>query len=221
VTSLDPSMPRAVILDFGGVMTEPFFTPRDHDDADLGALELFFLREVNRVYADVEVTHDLHLLETGRMSEADFFANLCDRAVEHGLARVEPQRARDYIVRRRLVACAAMVDAVRELRSAGYRTALLTNNAREWEQWWRPVVPLDELFDVVVDSSDVGLRKPGVDVYMHTCARLGVDPADCVFVDDLECNIDAARALGMEAILCDDPVRVAGELLARLVPQPG
>lgn len=214
-------MPRAVILDFGGVMIDPVMTRRGHDDPGISALELFFLREIRAVYHQTEASHELHLLETGRISEADFFAHLCDHAAAAGLPRVDPERVRGHVVRRDMVASAAMVDAVRELRAAGYRTALLTNNAREWRDARRAVMPLDELFDVVVDSSEVGMRKPQPQIYVHTCELLGVDPADCLFVDDLECNVEAAQALGMETLLCDDPVRVAGELLERLVPSSG
>ena len=166
-------MPRAVILDYGGVMIDPVMTRRGHDDPDIAALELFFLREIRAVYHHTEATHDLHLLETGRISEADFFAHLCERAAAAGLARVDPERVRDHVVRRERAAVAAMVDAVRELRAAGYRTALLTNNAREWGAYWRTVMPLDELFDAVVDSSEVGMRKPQPQIYLHTCELLG------------------------------------------------
>jgi putative hydrolase of the HAD superfamily len=116
-----------------------------------------------------------------------------------------------------LVACDEMVDAVRRVRAAGYRTALLTNNAREWGVRWRAVLPLDELFDVVVDSSEVGLRKPDPAIYRLTCASLGVRPEECLFVDDLECNVVAGRGLGMEAMLCSDGRTTAAEVLSRLI----
>ena len=81
--------------------------------------------------------------------------------------------------------------------------ALLTNNVREWEPRWRAMLPeLDEIFEVVVDSAFVGMRKPEPEIYQLTLERLGggVEPADCVFVDDIELNCDAARELGMTAV---------------------
>jgi putative hydrolase of the HAD superfamily len=78
------------------------------------------------------------------------------------------------------------------------------------------VLPLDELFDVVVDSSEVGMRKPDPGIYLLTCRKLGVGPEECIFVDDLECNVVAAAALGMETILCDDPMRAAASVLERI-----
>jgi putative hydrolase of the HAD superfamily len=73
---------------------------------------------------------------------------------------------------------------------------------REWEPLWRAKLPeLDELFELVVDSAFVGLRKPDPEIYTLTLERLGGVRADeCVFVDDLEPNCEAARALGMAAV---------------------
>jgi putative hydrolase of the HAD superfamily len=95
-----------------------------------------------------------------------------------------------------------MVDYVRELRGRGVRAALLTNNVREWEPLWRAKLPeIDELFELVVDSAFVGLRKPDAAIYSLTLERLGgVAPERCVFVDDLDVNCEAARALGMAAV---------------------
>ena len=208
----------AAIFDFGGVMTEPVFRrPRDVD-ARLVELAAFFLQEVVSVYPSTAATHDIHLLETGRLSEEAFFTGMCERFAADGHEPVPWREARDAVFGRGIVACGAMVDAVREVRAAGYRTALLTNNAREWEDQWRASIPVDELFDVVVDSSRVGLRKPDPAIYRLTCDRLGVQPEECLFVDDLDCNVEAARALGMATILCADPVEAAGEILDLLLP---
>jgi putative hydrolase of the HAD superfamily len=97
-----------------------------------------------------------------------------------------------------------MIDYMRELHDRGLRTALLTNNVREWEATWRAMLPeIDEIFDVVVDSAFVGMRKPERGIYELTVERLGdgIGPADCVFVDDLAMNCDTARELGMTAVL--------------------
>src|SRR5262249_32714140 len=75
------------------------------------------------------------------------------------------------------------------------------NNVREWEARWRAMVPVDELFDVVVDSGFVGMRKPDPAIYRLTCERLGVAPEACVFVDDVEPNCSAAADVGMTAVV--------------------
>ena len=74
-------------------------------------------------------------------------------------------------------------------------------NAKEFETYWRPLLPLDELFDDVVDSSAVGLRKPDPRIYELSLSRLGVTAADAVFIDDAPGNVDGARAVGMSAVL--------------------
>jgi len=79
--------------------------------------------------------------------------------------------------------------------------ALLTNNVREWEPLWRAMVPIDEIFELVVDSAFVGMRKPEPAIYDLTLERLGGGrPETCLFVDDIDVNCDAARALGMTAV---------------------
>jgi putative hydrolase of the HAD superfamily len=93
-----------------------------------------------------------------------------------------------------------MIDAVARLR-ARMPTALLTNNVREWRTGWRAALDLDGLFDVVVDSSEVGARKPEPAIYEITRERLGVDHEDIFFVDDIGQNLKAARTLGWQTLL--------------------
>lgn len=198
-------------------MTLPLFRrPRGADERTLSLLGSF-LREVAEVYALPTGDHDLHLLETGRLSEADYIARLCNRHAADGHPRLEPGEAREILLGRPMVTSQVMVDAVRRVRAAGHRTALLTNNAREWEPAWRALMPVDDLFDIVLDSSVVGLRKPDPAIYHLTCERLELQPAECLFVDDLECNVEAARAVGMEALLCADGPATAAEVLRRML----
>jgi epoxide hydrolase-like predicted phosphatase len=94
-----------------------------------------------------------------------------------------------------------VVDRVRSLRAEGYRTALVTNNIRELSSGWRALLPADELFDVVVDSSDVGVRKPNPAIFTIALERLGgIAPDRAVFLDDAPGNVAGARAAGLHAI---------------------
>jgi putative hydrolase of the HAD superfamily len=78
---------------------------------------------------------------------------------------------------------------------------MLTNNVREWEPLWRSILPVDEIFEVVVDSGFVGCRKPDRAIYDLTLERIGNPlPDQCLFIDDTDVNCDAARSLGMTAI---------------------
>jgi putative hydrolase of the HAD superfamily len=96
-----------------------------------------------------------------------------------------------------------MIELMRELRDGGMRMALLTNNVREWEPLWRAKLPdVDEIFEVIVDSGFVGMRKPEPEIYELTLARLGdgLRAEECLFVDDVEVNCDTAAALGMSVV---------------------
>jgi putative hydrolase of the HAD superfamily len=99
------------------------------------------------------------------------------------------------------------------------RLALLTNNVREWEPLWRAKLPdVDELFEVIVDSGFVGMRKPDREIYELTLERLGdgLRFDECAFVDDIEVNCEAARALGMRAVRFHDTQQAIAELDAVL-----
>jgi putative hydrolase of the HAD superfamily len=89
---------------------------------------------------------------------------------------------------------------MRDLRRRGYRLAICTNNVREWEQRWRAMLPVDEIFDTVIDSAFVGTRKPEPEIYRLTLEALDVDAAAAVLIDDIEENCRAARELGMRAV---------------------
>jgi len=95
----------------------------------------------------------------------------------------------------------AMVERAASLRAAGYRTAVLTNNAKEAGDNWRRILPVDDLFDLVIDSSHVGMRKPNPAIYTYAAEQLGVAPERCVFLDDAAGNVAGAETAGMRAIL--------------------
>ena len=105
----------------------------------------------------------------------------------------------------------AMVEALRRI-TAVHRTALLTNNIVSAGPRSDEMAAIMALFDVVVESSKVGMRKPEPGFYLHACAELGVEPADCVFLDDLGINLKPAKALGMQTIKVIDPDDALAEL---------
>ena len=106
-----------------------------------------------------------------------------------------------------------MVDRAHALVEAGYRTALVTNNVKEFSEGWRKLVPADALFGVIVDSSTEGVRKPDPRIFERTLARLGgVAPERALFLDDAESNVAAAERVGIRAVRVEpDP---AGALAA-------
>lgn len=111
-----------------------------------------------------------------------------------------------------------VVECVRQLRADDYQTAIVTNNVVEFRAAWTRLVPVDELFDLVIDSSEVGVRKPGRAIYDMALERLGgLAPERTVFLDDYPANVEAATSLGMKGVLVGaDPGPALGELRAIL-----
>jgi putative hydrolase of the HAD superfamily len=190
---------RSVICDFGGVLTTPLIQSfaAVQDKTGIPFEELG--RAMSRIEAD-EGKHPLYELEKGQLSEADFLEKLGD-ALEPALGhRPELHRFRE-IYFEALHPNEQMIELMRELKGRDYRMALLTNNVREWEPLWRSMLPVDEIFEVIVDSGFVGMRKPERGIYELTLERLGgVTAGESLFIDDSDVNCAAARELGMSAV---------------------
>jgi putative hydrolase of the HAD superfamily len=198
---------RALISDFGGVLTTPlirsFMAFQDRTGISGEALG----HAMQRIY-ERDGEHPLYELEKGHVSEEDFLATLRrELAVELG-HEPELHRFRE-IYFEALEPNEPMIELMREAKGAGLRMALLTNNVREWEPLWRTMLPVDEIFELVVDSAFVGMRKPEPEIYALTLERLreydpvalgDLAPEACLFVDDVEVNCAAARELGIAAV---------------------
>jgi putative hydrolase of the HAD superfamily len=193
-------MIEAVISDFGGVLTVPLLGAFEQiqDGTNVppeayGEAMAYSLRE--------DGVHPLFALERGEIAETDFLSR-----VERGLAESAGITVSLHGFGVRLMDALApnreLFDYYRTLRrDRGMRFALCTNNVREWEPLWRAKLPVDDIFEVVVDSAWVGMRKPEPEIYLLTLERLGgVAPERTLFVDDNEPNIEAARELGMHAV---------------------
>lgn len=97
-----------------------------------------------------------------------------------------------------------MVELVKELRAASIRLGVLTNNVLEFRDNWRSMMPFDEWFDDIVDSHEVGLRKPNPAIYQLALARLGADAGRTAFLDDVATNVSAAESVGIRGVLVDE-----------------
>ncbi len=191
-------MIEAVISDFGGVLTSPlldsFAAFQNSSGISLEQMGLAMAAIWER-----DGANPLFELETGRMTEVDFIRGLSDE-----LSRLlgKPVELHGFGERyfEHLHPNEQMIDYMRELSRRGYRLAICTNNVREWEPLWRAKLPVDELFEVVVDSGFVGARKPEPRIYELTLERLGVPASGALFIDDVELNCQVARELGMEAV---------------------
>jgi putative hydrolase of the HAD superfamily len=110
-----------------------------------------------------------------------------------------------------------VIEFMAALRDRGLRMAMLTNNVREWESLWRAKLPVDDIFEVVVDSAFVGMRKPEPEIYELMLERMGdITAEECVFLDDLDVNCEAARALGMHAVQYREPDQAIAEIEAAI-----
>jgi putative hydrolase of the HAD superfamily len=204
---------NGLVLDWGGVLTASLDGAMSQWAVDDGVDFTHFVdvmrqwvgvRQDGPVAVQVEQAADdgpagdspVHRLERGELAAADFehllarelaargsvveAAGLLDRLLG-GLAHLDPR----------------MVDLVRRARAAGLRTALLSNSWGEHypDQLW------DGLFDSIVISGRVGMRKPDRAIFDHTVGELGLTAAQCVMVDDIPRNVDAAVAAGMVGVL--------------------
>ncbi len=189
---------EAIISDFGGVLTSPLL----ESFAGLMQSSGISLEAVGKAMAAIaerQGSNPLFELETGRVTEAAFFAALEDElsAAGGGAVTLDGFGERYF---QQLEPNERMIDYMRELRGRGYRMAICTNNIKEWEAHWRAMLPVDEIFDAVVDSAFVGSRKPEPRIYEITLERLGASPGATVFIDDVEVNCDGARQLGITAV---------------------
>jgi epoxide hydrolase-like predicted phosphatase len=197
-TSADAAL-RGLIVDWGGVLTERL----DLAGAGWAQSEGFDYERYIDVMADwvgpasrlQTRANPVHALERGEMTVPDFEVQL---AAKLQGASAGPVQARGLLDRMftHFEHAHAMNALVRRAHEGGVRTALLSNswgNAYPREGW-------DDMFDAVVISGEVGLRKPEPEIFHLACRLIDLPPAACVFVDDMAVNVEAARSLGMVGI---------------------
>jgi len=188
---------RAIISDFGGVLTTPLGNSFAAWSEESG-IPLEDLGKALVASSERHGEHPLFVLERGELSEEEFIRRLEEELGGGRRLDTMTDTYFDHLERNH-----EMIDFMAGLRGRGLRAALLTNNVREWEHRWRSMLPeIDEIFEVVVDSAFVGMRKPEHEIYHLTVDRLGggLRAEDCVFVDDIGLNCDAAREVGMKAV---------------------
>ena len=205
---------EAVIFDFTGVLsTSPAAGMIKR--AETFGIDLATFLPVVMGPLDVDDDHPYHELERGRITMDDFDAALAPTWRELGLSEFPTMPRGDEFLAM-IEPVEEMLDAARVVRAAGLRTAILSNNTREWGGW-RAAWDADQLVDVVIDSCEVGLRKPNPAIFELTLERLGGPaPERTLYLDDFPWNVAAGEALGFETMLVSDPVAAAGALLDRL-----
>ena len=191
---------RGVITDWGGVLTTPILTTVqawiEADGIDWNSYRTVMRAWVSDAYGPNGSRNPVHALERGECSGAEF-----EQILAAQLLRVDGEAvAAEGLLQRMFAASArvpAMYSLVRALRGAGLRTALLSNS---WGCDEYPRADFPALFDTVVISGECGMRKPEEGIFLHTTESLGLEPYECVFIDDIEANVAAAVACGMTGL---------------------
>ena len=196
---------RAVIFDLGGVVLDSPFAAIAAFEREHGIPDGF----INRVIVDTGSAGAWSKLERGHFSLEEFcgpFERDCADAGQRLDARALMEQIFGGLEPRPV-----MVEAIRRIRARGLTAAALTNN-------WRGdrTSELNDHFDCFIESSVVGLHKPDPAIYQHTCAELGIEPSEAIFLDDIGRNLKSAKALGMATIKVGDPTEALRELQSLL-----
>lgn len=191
--------PKALIVDWGGVLTSPLAAALDGwyaaEGIDAAGYEAAMRDFHDDGLAALSVFDPIAALERGELRVEHFEQGLADRLTRFCGVPV----AAAGLINRMFAgfsAAPAMINVVREAKETGLRTALLSNSwGNEYlrDDW-------DTLFDAVVISGEVGMRKPEPEIYLHTLDLLGCAPEEAVFVDDLARNVRGAVSVGITGV---------------------
>jgi putative hydrolase of the HAD superfamily len=192
---------KAVIFDFGGVFTDSPFHAFSAYASKIGASDAQVTEIVFGGYA-VDNDHPWHRVERGEITL---------EAAREGIMALGREQGLEVDIWEVFMAMAEnggglredLVDYIPAIRSAGYTTGIITNNVVEFRDHWRAMLPVEELFGFVVDSSEVGMRKPNPAIFERALQIAGLAPGQVLFLDDFEGNIVAAQALNIPCILVD------------------
>jgi putative hydrolase of the HAD superfamily len=202
---------QAVIFDLGGVV---FGSPFEHFDEYERTTKLP-AGSVRGVIARSSEHGAWTALERGELTMPEFCAALDAEAAAQDIAINAGEIM--AMIGRGVGARPEMIGAIAKIRERGLRTAALTNNWPGGDgNGSPPGLRSLTVFDVVVESAVEGMRKPDPRIYHLTCARLGVEPAAAVFLDDIGANLKPARAMGMTTIKVDDTAQALRDLEAVL-----
>lgn len=191
---------KALITDFGGVLTTSIFESFKQFAIDHG-MEPDVLKTVFAETIAKGPMNMLYRMETGELSQEEFETLFAEQLTERSGVRIEPLelKARMFSQVRPVP---KIVNSITLIRKAGFPTALLSNS---WGPDGYPRETFGDLFDAVVISGEVGLRKPDPEIYRLAAKLIDAEPSSCVFIDDLKDNVEGAEAVGMTGIHHREP----------------
>jgi putative hydrolase of the HAD superfamily len=204
-------MTKAILWDFGGVILSSPFDAFSRYETEIG-LPRDFIRSLNARNPNTNAWARMERSEVDLDGFATLFeaeaAELGHKLSGHHVLKIISGEVRPE-----------MVEALRRVKRQ-FRIACITNNmptghgpgmARDPERV-KEIEAIMALFEHVVESSKLGIRKPDPRIYQHACSLLGVEPQDCVYLDDLGINLKPAKALGMRTIKVENSVQALDEL---------
>jgi epoxide hydrolase-like predicted phosphatase len=205
-----PSRPfDGVVFDFGGVLIRPI-TNKIGVLADRAGIEVEELVEILMgPLGESTEHHPWHRAERGEIGVDDLQTRVAPYADARGVELHGDEIA--FLFEIDFTVIRPVIDRLETLRADGYRTGLLTNSFQSFRATLEELLDMSR-FDAVVDSSEVGHRKPERAIYDLTAERLGVEPSRIIFLDDFGPNVTGARAAGWTAIHVTDPIEALGEL---------
>jgi putative hydrolase of the HAD superfamily len=188
---------RGLLVDFGGVLTTSMGRAFSEFCLQAGVDPERFKAVIGEAYGSDGSHGMIGRLERGEIDIAEFEAWLAEHLSEGLETPLEAAGIRDRMFGG-MQPDTAMIEAVRRAHAAGVKTALISNS-------WGPsgFHETDDaaMFDAILISGEIGIRKPDAEIFLKAAELLGLEPGDCVFVDDLEQNAEGARAVGMEGIV--------------------
>lgn len=198
---------KAVLFDFGGVFTLSPFGAVEQLARERKVEPLLFAEMVFGPY-HLDTDHPWHRLERGEISLEATREGILQGAREKGheldlwdvLGRMAQSHSSGMQVN------APVIQLLKDVKQAGYHTAIVTNNVKEFSSAWQSMLPMEQV-DLVVDSAFAGIRKPNPAIYRLTLEQLArhrgsaLRPEECVFLDDVESNVRSAEALGIRGIV--------------------
>ena len=205
---------EAIVSDFGGVLTTPLIQSFMAFQDQTG-ISTETLGKGMQSATEANGENPLYEMERGEITETAFLDVLTDH-LEPLLGHRPGMHRFKEIYFEALEPNPQMIELMRELKAEGYTMAMLTNNVREWEPLWRSMLPVDEIFETVVDSGFVGCRKPESRIYELTLERIDHPAEACLFVDDVLVNCEGARKAGLHAVHFQSNEQAIGEIRTTL-----
>ncbi|MFT4822435.1 MAG: putative hydrolase of the HAD superfamily [Halioglobus sp.] len=206
---------KAVVFDFGGVFTDSPFHAFTAYAKKIGASDEQVSDIVFGGYG-VDGDHPWHRVERGEITLEKARDDIMELGSKQGLT-IDIWEVFMAMSENGGGLREELVDYVRTIRASGLATGIITNNVVEFREHWRSMLPVEELFDFVVDSSEVGMRKPNPAIFEKALEIAGLSSEQVIFLDDYEGNVIAAEALNIQTILVDgDGAKTVADLDAIL-----